>query len=121
MAQVSKFLRKSATGYIHYCGACNEAHHFITEPGWKARWDFDGNVDQPTFAPSMKITWGRFADPDYQPEPGEPDPSGICHYFLKGGHIQYCGDSTHGLSGQTVPLPELPDWMQGERYGDGNP
>jgi hypothetical protein len=33
---------------------------------------------------------------------------GVCHYFLQDGALQYCGDSTHGLAGKTVPLPELP-------------
>ncbi|QDG61233.1 DUF6527 family protein [Pseudarthrobacter sp. NIBRBAC000502771] len=33
-----------------------------------------------------------------------------CHSFVTNGHIQFLGDSTHQLAGQTVPLPPLPDW-----------
>jgi hypothetical protein len=69
----------------------------------------------------MKVSWGRHADPKYRPEPGEEDLSGICHYFLTDGLISFCGDSTHDFAGKTVPLPELPERMQGDRYGDGNP
>jgi len=38
----------------------------------------------------------------------QPDlPTEVCHYFLKGGMLQFLGDCTHTLAGQTVPLPEL--------------
>jgi hypothetical protein len=33
-----------------------------------------------------------------------------CHLFLTDGRLQYLGDCTHALAGQTVPLPELPAW-----------
>ena len=120
MAQVSNFLRRGATGYIHYCPACDEAHLFTTDGGGPT-WSFDGDVNRPTFGPSMRVSWGRFADPSYRPEPGDEDLSGICHYHLVDGELRFCGDSTHALAGQTVPLPELPDRMQGDKYGDGNP
>lgn len=119
MGQVSKLLRNTKTGFIHYCPACDEAHHYVTDGS--RGWTFNGDVERPSFSPSMKITWGRFADPSYKAEPGEEDLSGICHYFLTNGELQFCSDSTHALSGKTVPLPELPERMQGDRYGDGNP
>lgn len=31
--------------------------------------------------------------------------SSVCHYFLRNGQIQYLGDCTHAMRGQTVPLP----------------
>lgn len=65
-----------------------------------ARWSFDGNADAPTFAPSINITIG----PD--PDTGETE---RCHYFIRAGQIEFCGDSTHALAGQTVPLPDLPE------------
>jgi hypothetical protein len=117
--QVSQFLRKAATGYIHFCPACSDAHMFTTEGA--TAWTFNGDVERPSFSPSMLIRWGRFADPSYKPEPGEDDLSGTCHYFLKVGQLAYCSDSTHELAGKTVPLPELPEWMRDDRYGDGNP
>lgn len=119
MAQVSKFLRSTKTGFIHYCPACDEAHHYVTDGPTK--WSFNGNVDRPSFTPSMKISWGHFADPNYKTEQGEEDLSGVCHYVLTDGQIAFCSDCTHSLAGQTVALPELPDRMQGDKYGDGNP
>lgn len=77
-------------------------------------WTFDGNLEKPTFSPSVKITgkqtvvvdgrwtgeWVRDADGnavDY-----------CCHYFLTAGRLNFCNDCTHGLSGQAVELPDLP-------------
>ena len=57
-------------------------------------WTFDGNLEAPTFSPSFKHTWqnGR-----------------VCHYILTAGMLNYCGDSTHALAGQSIPLPVLPE------------
>jgi len=33
----------------------------------------------------------------------------ICHSFIRDGKIQFLGDCTHALAGQTVDLPELPE------------
>jgi len=46
---------------------------------------------------------------------GEPPPDGkrypgadvVCHSFVTDGRIQFLGDCTHTLAGQTV---DLPDW-----------
>ncbi len=69
-----------------------------------AQWTFDGNVDTPTFSPSVNIRceWSKLED-----EAGLKDEA--CHYFLKAGQLQFLPDSTHELAGQTVPLPDLPD------------
>lgn len=32
----------------------------------------------------------------------------LCHYFIRSGKIEFCGDSPHKLSGQTVDLPDWP-------------
>jgi len=38
-------------------------------------------------------------------------PATGCHYFIKAGQIEFCGDSTYALAGQTVQIfaaiPEL--------------
>lgn len=33
----------------------------------------------------------------------------VCHSYVTNGRIQYLGDCTHELAGQTVDLPELVD------------
>lgn len=43
---------------------------------------------------------------------GDRAPPARCHYFLTDGVLHYCPDSSHGLAGQKVPLPELPKHLQ---------
>lgn len=89
------------TSLWHLCPACRQPHRVVTGPGTGARWTFDGNHAVPTFAPSVRCRWsGENNDGSKYEE--------ICHYFIRGGQIEYCGDCTHGLAGQTVPLPEFP-------------
>ncbi len=84
----------------HWCPAC-EATHIITDS-----WTFDGDVDKPTFSPSVKVTYNG-PDAGQKREDAERAPYACCHYFIKAGIIDYCGDSTHPLAGKKVPLPPI--------------
>jgi len=80
--------------------------HVIYTSNYRVMWKFNGDVERPTFEPSVNHTWGKYADPSFVDEyPGE---SGRCHYFIRAGVIEFCGDCTHRFSGQTVALPDLP-------------
>lgn len=103
MGKLSAFLRMTECGPSHWCPGCMEHHVFYTEKpahNTGARWTWDGNVEQPTFNPSMVVSCDGI--------PNEGWPAERCHYFLHGGQIQFLGDCTHALKGRTVPLPELP-------------
>lgn len=125
MPQVSKFLRKVGPdqGYLvgsyeHYCPGCKGAHVIATDGKNRsgAQWTFDGNVEKPTFSPSVNI---RINTPDMG-EHYQPDiQSSVCHYFLRVGQIQFLGDCTHDLRGQTVAIPELPLTMTDRYVGPG--
>lgn len=110
MGQVSDKLRRiegqAYRGYAHWCPACEEIHIFATEGKNHsgASWTFDGNVNRPTFTPSMLITINPKTAPDYDPE----EPTDVCYYFLQNGTIQYLADCTHALKSQRVILPNLP-------------
>lgn len=67
------------------------------------RWEWDGNVILPTLSPSIHI---KCHDPE------DEFPLLVCHYFLKGGRIQFLPDCTHALKGITMDLPPLPDYMR---------
>ena len=101
MSAAGLYPRKTEIGYMHWCPGCKEAHHFaVTKPqGNNARWDFNGDLEKPTFSPSMKISAGWGKDKD----------KSRCHYFLKAGKIQFLGDCTHEMVGKTVDLPEFPE------------
>jgi hypothetical protein len=88
-------------GYSFWCPGCSERHGVPTTGS--REWGFNGDVDRPTFTPSIKVEgvkdpWG----PDFDPTPT------VCHSIVTDGRIAFCGDSTHALKGQTVDLPEEP-------------
>jgi hypothetical protein len=140
--QVSSKLRSGEWGpgglaYYFWCPGCEELHSFITQRSDSFRpsgplWDFDGNMECPTFSPSLIMWCGHYADLRH----GRPtdscwctynekliaegkEPSrfkcSICHLFLKSGMLQFLPDSTHHLAGKTIPLPDLP-----EEHRDGH-
>lgn len=101
--KVGRTLRRTEYGYLHWCPGCNEIHHIqVDEPQSNgAQWEFNGDVDRPTFTPSVRIRI---------PGAGKSAVA-CCHYFITEGAIRFCPDSTHPLAGKTVPLPDLPEDM----------
>lgn len=119
------------TGYMIMCPACKYGHLFNTVPGdngvpggRKPTWTFVNNdVEKPTFVASMLVK--SVAMPEVDPATGDypKGPDGkylldakgriagtrdtVCHSHVKNGKIQFLGDCTHELKGQTV---DLPDW-----------
>lgn len=105
MSAMGSSLRRTKTGIAHWCPACKETHHFKTDEVHPC-WTFNGNIESPSFAPSMLIRWGKYAG---HAGPGEEyEDNGICHYILTAGVINFCGDCTHAMAGQSVPLPDWP-------------
>jgi len=80
-----------------YCGGC-KTHHRIPVTG-RNKWEWNGSVEAPTLKPSIKVSY-EFGEGHVATK--------ICHSFVTDGKIQYLGDCTHELAGQTVPLEELP-------------
>jgi len=84
-----------ATGRLYghriTCPACNNIHLFVD-----SMWKFNGNLDKPTFTPSM------LSNKDLS-NPAMPR----CHSFVTDGKIKFLGDCTHDMKGQTVDLPEI--------------
>ncbi len=94
-------------GFGHWCPGCNSGHEIDTEQSnsQNAIWNFNGDMESPTFTPSIDM---RINMPDmnhYQPHAA----SIVCHYIITNGKIQFCGDCTHHLVNQTVDLPDIPD------------
>jgi hypothetical protein len=83
-------------GYIFYCPGCECAHRVITVPGFQsgARWGFNGDMERPTFTPSIKVQFG-------------PDGKNICHMFIKDGRLQFLTDCTHKYHGHTIPMVDM--------------
>jgi hypothetical protein len=85
---------RSTEGFSFFCPGCGHGHVYYTKGS--LAWSFNGNVDSPTFTPSLLNTC-----------PNHPDPKQrVCHLFLTDGKLAYCGDCTHDLAGKTIELPE---------------
>lgn len=73
-------------GWLIDCPGCGMSHLFDN------RWNFNGDVDKPTFTPSMLARW---------PE------NNVCHSFVTDGKIKFLNDCTHDLKGQEVEMLDL--------------
>ena len=93
-------VRENEEGGYHFefnCPGCGYVHGFYTKrEGWNGpTWLFNGNLEYPTVSPSILMTTSQSGAPY------------ICHSFITCGIIQFLGDCTHKLSGQTIELPEF--------------
>lgn len=92
-----------------WCPGCHEAHAVTHGSGG---WTWNGDAQHPTFTPSVLVTGlnliydenGQWTG-DYEKDANGDFVPKLCHSFVTDGQIQFLGDSTHALAGQTVPLP----------------
>lgn len=111
---MNKVVNQGGGRYSFYCPGCQHDHVYYTQDPDPKKWTFNGNLQSPTFTPSLLNTWGKEADPNWiEPEDIAPDEpgswSGRCHLFVTNGEINFCGDCTHNYSGaQHVPMREYP-------------
>lgn len=107
-------IRKASGDKISFmCPGCGSRHVVHVGDGPGPRWSWNGDMDKPTLSPSVLVRSGHYASHnsgecwcDYNRK--HPDDAWvectICHSFVVDGQIQFLGDCTHKLAGQTVPL-----------------
>jgi hypothetical protein len=111
-------IREAGGQLIFWCPGCKD-HHAV-RAGDNA-WTWNGSCEAPTFAPSILVTSGHYAPGEhahcwctYNAEhPDDPVDFHCyrCHSFVREGRIEFLGDCSHALAGQTAELPECPvDW-----------
>lgn len=115
MTQIVRVSRERRLGepegrirHSYWCPGCQTIHGIYirdTDAGQTFGWDFDGNLDAPTYSPSQLSYWIT--------RDGDRDIENLCHTFIRDGMIQFLADCTHGLRGQTVPMSPLPDFLLG--------
>lgn len=74
------------------CPGCNDYHQVVVES--PDGWGWNGSLELPTFTPSVLALYGIVDGVDRR-----------CHSFVTDGRIEFLGDCTHELAGQTVDLP----------------
>lgn len=106
---------------IFECPGCGMMHQVHVAGSGHPVWEWNGSLERPTFSPSILVTYdhmseeGRARDKAFHEEHGrypthEENPydvHDVCHSFVTDGRIQFLGDCTHKLVGQTVDLPEI--------------
>ncbi len=97
-----KLIKRVVQYYSFYCAGCKHQHTYTVDENG-SQWQFNGNIDNPSFTPSL-----------LNREIGIDEKTGeytvvksVCHLFITDGKIVYCGDCTHELSGQTVEMQNV--------------
>lgn len=91
LKSITPKLMRSEGMHWHYCPGCATLHPLPDS------WTFDDNLVTPTFNPSFMQRFGHTGNQKQ------------CHYFIRAGMIEYCGDSHHALAGYTVEMPDVPE------------
>lgn len=107
-------------GFMIFCHACKCGHGFLVKSGIPGRdWTFDGNMEKPTFNPSMLVRGTMYPSGGQMPNDDElaqlkagkdfgPEMRPyICHSFVHNGKIQYLSDCTHKFANQTINLEDF--------------
>ena len=104
----------SGPDFMFWCPGCKCGHAVWTTKrnDRGATWSFNGNMDRPTFEPSLLVTHETWEPPvtpenleQWKVKPWEQTKvKKICHSFVRDGRIQFLPDCTHALRGQTVPM-----------------
>lgn len=80
-----------------HCPGCEGGHGVPVNDHKSGKgWYWNGSIDSPTLTPSILVNVD-----------GHNPTAPICHTFIANGRIQFLGDCTHSLAGQTV---DIPDW-----------
>jgi len=87
---------------LFWCPGCDKPHQITYGKG---KWFWNGDAEKPTFSPSILVSYP--ANPKASEEFKEWRTERICHSFVKNGQIEFLGDCTHKLRGQTVDLPDF--------------
>lgn len=83
----------------YWCPGCAGLHVVRVAGDGPARWTWDGNAAAPTLSPSIRT---------FTPAGAGRDERTWCHHFLRGGVLEFLGDSAeHALRG-FHPLPPIP-------------
>jgi hypothetical protein len=90
---------------MFWCPGCDGAHAVGVGTGTGPRWSWNGNAEKPTFTPSVLVRGAAEDTPDRTKGNGGFNPDAVCHSFVTDGKIQFLGDCTHALAGQTIDLP----------------
>lgn len=85
-------------GYCFECPGCKTTHEFTTNPKFRTGgvWTFNGNLDQPSFSPSLLVNKNHEVPSIME-----------CHSWITDGKIKFYDNCDHDLKNQTVELFDI--------------
>lgn len=92
--KVSRVLLEADGVMFFHCPGCDIVHGVNITRGDRPKWSWNGNVNSPTFSPSVLVAY-RW---------GEKQEEMVCHSFVTDGKIQYLNDCTHSFAGKTIEM-----------------
>ena len=107
--QATPLKDSDVVNYWLWCPGCEDIHMINNT------WSFDGNLEKPTFEPSILVESVGTLDAKVKVQCicGKHDfHTPRCHSFVRNGEWQFLSDSEHKLAGKIVPMVDLPEWMQ---------
>ena len=81
------YVREIMKGYSVDCPGCKMTHHISND------WNFNGNMNKPTFTPSVSVSWNT--------KDGKPHK---CHFHITDGIFKFDKDCTHDYAQQSIPM-----------------
>lgn len=117
--KIEKYImdKKGKEGYSFWCPGCEQYHGVIVKSPTSPLWSFNNSLTHPTFKPSIlvrSVSTPKFIEKDKKGEyilgpdgrlKGAKDI--VCHSYITDGKINFLGDCTHALKGQTVDLVDF--------------
>lgn len=65
-------------------------------------WEFNGNIEAPTFTPSLRYKRSKNDGSGRGP---------ACHFNVTKGKVQYHNDCEHELKDSTIDMPKIADYL----------
>ena len=132
MSAISSKLRKwhneanGNEGLMYWCQGCESAHG--VEIKGQGAWSWNQDAENPVFGPSVLCQSDMWTPPvtpqnieQWRTEPWpQTQVKHVCHTFVgcngaQPGEVIFLSDCTHLLAGTVQPLPDLPDWLRGDK------
>jgi hypothetical protein len=79
---------EKSSAWVFFCLPCGRSHPYSVP-----RWTFNGDVERPTFTPSLRILDGNNGT--------------ACHVNITDGKIIYHGDCPHSYANKVIDLPDV--------------
>lgn len=98
---MAKIKKRIVEYYSFYCPGCKHQHVYtICNDG--SQWSFNGNMESPSFTPSLLNRMEVKNE-----NTGKYEEKERCHLYVTDGKIKFLSDCHHELAGKTVELPEI--------------